>query len=112
MKNNKGQALVEFVIIAPVFIMLIMSVIDIGNVMYKKYQLENDLDYIVDLYRENKSDEINKYAKKEGFHTSVAQNGLMTTITLSKNVKISTPVINLIMSNPYEVIVDRVIYVE
>ena len=38
MKSKKGQALVEFIIIAPIFIMMIMSVIDLGNVIYKKYQ--------------------------------------------------------------------------
>lgn len=112
MKNNKGQALVEFVIIAPVFIMLIMGLIDLGNVIYKKYQLENKLDYIVDLYRENKTNEINVYANEEGFKTSIINNGEITTITLCKSVEIYTPGLNLIMSNPYKITVDRVIYSE
>ena len=60
MKNKKGQALVEFVVIMPIFIMLLISIIDLGNIIYKKYHLENDLDYIVDLYRLNKISEITK----------------------------------------------------
>lgn len=112
MKSNKGQALVEFIIIAPVFIMLIMGLIDLGNIIYKKYQLENELDYIVDLYRENKADKINAYASGEGFKTNITNNGEITTITLYKSVTIYTPGLNLVMSNPYKIMVDRVIYSE
>ena len=32
MKSNKGQALVEFVVIMPIFIMLLISIIDLGNI--------------------------------------------------------------------------------
>ena len=39
MKNNKGQALVEFIIILPIFLLLIISVIDFGNIISKKYFL-------------------------------------------------------------------------
>ena len=42
MKNKKGQALVEFVVIMPIFIMLLISIIDLGNIIYKKYHLEYD----------------------------------------------------------------------
>jgi len=41
MKNNKGQALVEFIIILPIFLLLIISIIDFGNIISKKYSLEN-----------------------------------------------------------------------
>ena len=41
MKNNKGQALVEFVIILPVMLLLIFSIIDFGIVIYEKNNLEN-----------------------------------------------------------------------
>ena len=112
MRNNKGQALVEFVIIAPIFIIMIMSVIDLGNIIYKKYALENDLDYVVDLYRENKKEEISVYTYNNEFETNITNNGETTTITLYKNVTIYTPFLELVMSNPYKITVDRVIYSE
>lgn len=112
MKDVKGQALVEFIIIAPIFIMMMMAVIDLGNIIYKKYQLENDLDYIVDLYRENKSTEIKTYSNDNGFNTNITNNGETITIELSKDVAIITPILNIIMDNPYKITVDRVIYSE
>ena len=112
MKSNKGQALVEFVVIMPIFIMLLISIIDLGNIIYKKYHLENDLDYIVDLYRLGKTSEINIYSNKEEFKTIITSNEDTVTITLEKDITVNTPVLNLIMSNPYQISVDRVIYNE
>jgi len=112
MKNVKGQALVEFIIIAPVFIMMMMAVIDLGNIIYKKYRLENDLDYVVDLYRENKVAEINVYSNNNDFKINITSNDEITTIELSKEAAIYTPILNIIMDNPYKITVDRVIYSE
>ena len=112
MKNNKGQALVEFVVIMPIFIMLLISIIDLGNIIYKKYHLENDLDYIVDLYRLNKISEINTYSNNKGFNTRFETYNDTVTIILEKNIEIQTPGLNLVLSNPYKITVDRVIYNE
>ena len=54
--NKKGQALIEFVIILPIFLLLVMGVLDFGNILYQKYKLENSVDYITDLYK-NKEEE-------------------------------------------------------
>ena len=62
MKNNKGQALVEFIIILPVIILLIMCIVDFGNIISNKYKLENDLDTVVKLYENN--DDISKYIEE------------------------------------------------
>jgi len=112
MKENKGQALVEFIIIIPVFLMMLFCIIDLGNIVYKKYRLENDLDYIVDLYRQNKIDEISIYANKKSFVTSIDNDNEMVTITIKQNINVNTPGMNLIIGNPYQISVDRVIYNE
>lgn len=112
MKDRKGQALVEFIIIMPIFLLMIMSMIDLGNILYKKYSLENELDYIVDLYRENKIDVINAYSNNEGFTINITNNNQMTTIEIKKEVNIYTPFLSSIMTNPYRITVDRVIYSE
>jgi len=112
MKNKKGQALVEFIIIAPIFLVMIMSMVDLGNIIYKKYSLENELDYIVELYRQNKMDEITVYSNNNGFSTNISNINEMTSIQINKNVNIYTPFLNTIMSNPYKITADRVIYSE
>ena len=65
MKDNKGQALVEFIIILPIFLLLIISVIDFGNIISKKYSLENDIDTIYDLYKNEEYQNIDEYAKEK-----------------------------------------------
>ena len=81
--NRKGQALVEFVLILPVFILILFAkngttIEDIN----KKY---TDLDITMK--------EDNQY----------------TNITITENVKVITPGLNLILGNPYKITVERVI---
>ena len=39
--NRKGQALVEFVLILPVFLLILFAIVDFGNVLNSKNQLES-----------------------------------------------------------------------
>ncbi|MDD2377564.1 MAG: pilus assembly protein [Bacilli bacterium] len=110
--NKKGQALVEFILVLPVFVMFLLSILDFSNVIYKKYHLENDLDYVVELYRQDKITEISNYTSSKHITFDYEINGEKTVITLSKKVDIVTPGANLIFDNPYIVNVDRVIYNE
>lgn len=112
MKSVKGQALVEFVIIIPIFFIILFSAIDLGNIIYKKYQMENDLDYVVDLYRQNKTSEINVYVNKQGLILKTEKIEETVKISLEKPVKINTPGMNIIINNPYKIVVDRVVYDE
>ena len=41
MLNNKGQVLVFFVLLIPVFLLLLVLVVDIGNIAYQKSALNN-----------------------------------------------------------------------
>lgn len=109
MINNKGQALVEFILIVPVLTIFILGIFDIGNVIYKKYQLENDLDYIVDLYEENKTSDINNYILKEKITMNDSKTHEYTTITLSKNIFFITPGAGKIFGNSYKISTSRVI---
>ena len=70
MKDNKGQALVEFVLIVPILIFILLALIDIGNVIINKYKLEDNLSTIVELYQNNKHDEINTLAENKGIVVS------------------------------------------
>ena len=41
MLNNKGQSLVIFVIMIPIFLLIMILVYDIGNLAYEKQELDN-----------------------------------------------------------------------
>lgn len=112
MKSNKGQALVEFIIILPIFLLLALSILDFGNIMYKKYALENKLSFISDLYKNNKLEEIQTYALKNDVVVSYIRSDVYTTIIIEENVKITTPGLNKIFGNPYKIESEIVIYNE
>lgn len=112
MRNNKGQALIEFVILIPVFMMLILGMLDLGNIMYHKYQLSNDLDYISDLYIENKENDISDYANKQDIKYQIKKNNNKVEIIVSDSIKINTPGLNVILGNYYNISVERMLYNE
>lgn len=110
--KNKGQALVEFVIILPVLAMIIMSIIDFGNIFYKKYNLESDMDYIIELYKNDKLYEISEYAYEKNFDFSYNHEDDKILITLTKAVKVNTPGMDAIIGSPYYIKIERYIYEE
>ena len=112
MKNRCGQALVEFIIVLPVLMFLIMGVVDFGNIIYEKYRLENEIDYIADLYLQGKENDILSYAVRKKMTVHYHQTEEMVTIDLEKRVSIVTPGLSQILENPYFVKVSRVIYDE
>ena len=65
-KNNKGQALIEFAIILPIMLILTFGVIDFARVISEKNSLENKLSDVVLMYQNGKDiNEINSTLKKE-----------------------------------------------
>ena len=112
MKNNKGQALVEFIVILPIFLLLIISVIDFGNIISKKYSLENDIDTISSMYKDNKTNEINYYTNKKDIKVEFTNEGDLTNIVLSKDVRIISPMLNLVFGKSYDISVEKSIYNE
>lgn len=112
MKNNRGQALVEFIIIFPIFVFLIISMVDFGNLLYQKYQLENELDYVSDLYLRQKENDISLYATRKKFSVNYQKTGNSVRITVTKRIKLSTPGLSKVLSNPYLIEVERVVYEE
>lgn len=112
MKNNRGQALVEFIIILPIFLLLIISVIDFGNIISKKYSLENEIDIISDMYNKEKYEDINAYTKEKDIIIKYENKNDLLVINLSKDIKIISPMLNLILGNTYEINVEKSIYNE
>ena len=101
--KNRGQALVEFILIVPIFLMILLAIIDFGNIFHTKYTLQNDLDLITNLYKEQKEDDYLNYATNNKIGLDIKNNNNYTTIEVSKNIKINTPFLNKILNNPYTV---------
>lgn len=98
--NKKGQALIEFIIILPIFIMLMLAVFDYVRIYSEKSNLES---VIEDVILSNELNDDNITVLKETYDEK-------TKYTLNKSIDIYSPVISVIIGNKYVVSVSRVIY--
>lgn len=116
MNNNKGQALIEFAIILPVFLLLIFSVIDFGRVIYEKNMMENSLSTASELYVAGKEiDEIKRVINKEKLNKldiSIISKDEYTTIRLTQSLKPITPGITKLNLDVFKLSTIRVVYNE
>ena len=111
-KNGKGQALIEFILILPILLILTIGIFDLFNMQNQKYELSNDLDYVSELYINGKQNEINEYLNNKNIVMVQKIDGTFIEIRLTKKVKLITPLLNKILSNPYEISVKRSVYYE
>lgn len=110
MKNNKGQALVEFVMILPVILMLIFCIIDFGRVISLKSDLESKTDDVITFYNSGKSlDEINYIMDNKDVDLKIINANSYTTIKIEKKIKPITPGLSYILDEVFDVKVYRVI---
>ena len=114
--NKRGQALVEFVIILPVFIFMLLGIIDVGKVIVAKTQMESQLSDALDLYRNHKSyEEISNELKKQDdslqFEMKEEKEKTLKFI-IQKDIDIVTPGLGLVLGNPCKVEAERVVHYE
>ncbi len=113
--TKKGQALVEFVIILPIFVFMILAVIDLGKILYLENNLESRMDDVISSYKvENSIDKIKENLKKDdnSIKLEVDEKDEYIKFRLFKESDIVTPGLNLILGNPFNVEATRVIYHE
>jgi len=107
--NNKGQALVEFILILPIFILILFVIIDFGMIINTKSSLENKSVDIVGLLKNDKPlSEVTSLYKD--INISLEEEKDYLKITLSSDIDIITPGLNRILDDPYIVKVERIIY--
>ncbi len=110
MKSNKGQALVEFVIILPVALILLFCVIDFGRVISLKSDLENIASDSVTFYQDGRTQEdIKRLINNPDVTVDIKEEGEYTTIKVSKKIKPITPGLSYIVKNVFDVNINRVI---
>ena len=104
--NRKGQALIEFVLILPIFILILFATVDFGLILSKKNELENISVDVVSMIKSNKS--INEISSMyPDISINEESNNGYTKVIISKEVDIMTPGLNLILGNPYKIEIER-----
>lgn len=106
--NRKGQALVEFVLILPIFLLILFVVVDFGMILNKKNELENISVDVVSMIKNNDniSDINNIYAD---ITIEVKEEEEYIRVIIYDGVDIMTPGLNRALGDPYKVKVERVI---
>lgn len=98
--NRKGQALIEFIIILPIFIMLMLAVFDYVRIYSEKNKLESIME---DVILDNNVNTDIKFTKKQ-------IDGNKVEYVVSKDIDIYSPVLSVIIGNNYKVSTKRVVY--
>lgn len=93
MRNNKGQALVEFVLVLPVLLFALLAFIDVASLFYSKYKLEDHLDQMVMLYEEGKIEEMKAYGESKNISFVIQENTTFVTIKIAMQQKMNTPIL-------------------
>lgn len=109
--NNKGQALVEFVIIFPIIMMILFVIIDFANVFYQKSRLEGTINDIASYKKNGKT---NEDIKKSFDDVTITYNqkGDILSIEASYDVKLITPFSSMFFENPFTISTERSIIYE
>lgn len=110
MKDNRGQALVEFVLVLPVIVLLIFGMIELGNLIYQKYQLETFIDPAIELYK-NENEMIENFENKNKIQTEYKKDGSLVTVSIKKKVRLMTPGLTRFLNDPYTLETSRTFYV-
>lgn len=107
--NRKGQALVEFVLILPLFIFIIFTVVDFGLIISKKSELENISSDIIKVVKNESNIEKVKELYPD-LDIVVKEDNEYIDIEVGCDVNILTPGLNLVLGDPYRVTVKRTIF--
>lgn len=104
--NRKGQALVEFVLILPIFLLILFVIVDFGNIFYNRYELQNQSTDIVRLIKNG--DAVDGVYSKLDVDVSAYKEDYKK-VTISKKIKLITPFMDRVLGNPYLIEIERVI---
>lgn len=103
--NKKGQALIEFIIIMPVIIYIIMIIVDFMVIFSNKNKLESNMNEIVTLYKENEIDMISSY--NNNFKYQIDDN--YSYLEISVNYQLISPGLKYVLGDPYVIKCERVV---
>ena len=102
MKNKKGQALIEFVIILPVLLFVIFLSLDFGTITFDKNRINDIMNDVIKMYNDN----IN------GSNITIKLDGEYIKVNINKRHNFYTPGLSKIMGENYNIEVERMVYNE
>lgn len=105
--NKKGQALVEFIMVFPILLILIISLVDVGNIYIKKYELNKDLEIVSEYYEIGKNQELLAYVSSGDIEFFEEKNGDLTILSLKKKVNVNAPILSNIIGKKYTIEVKK-----
>ncbi len=110
--NKKGQALIEFILILPIFLLILFGIIDFGRILYNMNVLENLNNEIELMYKDGKNynemlDFVQSQIKTADLKISETEN---IEIIINNDIELITPGLGLIIDNPYTVNSKRILY--
>lgn len=110
--NRKGQALIEFVLILPIMILLILGGIDLGRIIIRKSELENKVSDQITVWKQNKQsiNSLEKSLTDKNTAVKIIQNETTSFLTVEVEEEIAwvTPIISNILDS-YTIKVKRVV---
>ena len=106
--NRKGQALVEFVIILPIFLLILFAIVDFGRILNKKNELENVSVDVISMIKNRDSINDIKMLYPD-IEININSDNKYTTVKIYENMDIMTPGLNIILGEPYLIEVERTI---
>ena len=108
--GKKGQALVEFILVLPVILIILLVIFNISYIYIEKYDLENDLETITDLYKNGDEKTLKAYVTKEEIKFDEKKTGNLVELTVSKDILISAPILNNVLGKNFNLKTSKTIY--
>lgn len=113
--NHYGQALIEFVLLLPIFVFMLFALIDLGKLFYLKNSMESKMEDVITIYSTEKNiayvqEKLNLTKEKMDLKIQNEENYLH--FFLEKEIDFITPGFHLIFKNPYKIETKRVISYE
>ena len=108
--NNSAQALVEFVLLLPIIIMILLVVIDFASIFYNRNHLEGVLNDVVAAYSSDiTKSELTKIIDNPHITYTISKDGDLTIIKLEQSINLITPFSNVFFKDPYIITTKRTI---
>ncbi len=111
-EKNKGQALIEFVMLLPVLMLILFAIIDFGRLFCEKMSLENRFHEVLLVYEKNHNyDEALSLLNREGKEATLETNFFSDYAQVGVEMEFSflTPGLHRILGKPYVIRIERTI---
>lgn len=111
-RNEKAQALIEFVLILPVILILFLGMIDLGRIVIRKTELDSLVTDKINIWKNSDTNvnELKGLLEDDNINVKITKNNdtNFVTIDLYESVTFLTPIVSNILGD-YTIHVKRVI---